>query len=260
MEVYRVEKKEKKIHWKLPFFLLLLGLIVIGSVHLLIYADFAKVKEVTIEGNRALNRNILLSMLESEIIRSAKWRALLGSGNLAFWLGVNQGGITERLPMLASLKINTDLWQQKVALTVKERKLKGVWCLADKNCFVFDEEGVAYMNSPLVEGSLILKVVDGNERAMSLGQSVLPNQVWFNNFMAVIDVLKGEKGGFREVKIRDLEFQEWEVKLSPGLKLIFSLNNVQPDFKEIIGNLRRQLDFNKLEYIDFRIPNKVYYR
>lgn len=237
-----------------------MGLVLIGLSYLAVYSDFAKVKEIKVEGARITNEEVLLASLASEIIESDRWRALFGTDNLVFWLGAEPAEILKRMPLLADLKINTDLWQQKIKLEVGERKLEGVWCLAEDGCFVFDKDGIAFRNAPYLEGALILKIIDENKRAIQLGAPLLPDSSWFNNLLTAVKGIKDGELAAAEIKVKSLELREWEVKLPSGLVLKFSLEHVPADLSQVIGNLKNELDFSKLQYVDFRVPNRVYYK
>lgn len=242
----------------MPVFLLLAGSAITGLAYLAFYSDFVKVRDVEIVGNKVLADSALLSLVESEIIKKDKWRSLFGTDNFIFWWGVSQEEIFQRLPLLANLEINTTPLEREIVITVAERKLRGVWCLADGSCLVFDNEGIVFANAPRIEGTLILKVTDENHRTLRLGEAVLPQPLWFDNLMNFLDGLGNEV--ILAVRIKSLELREGVVELAAGPDLHFSLESIPPELPNVLENLKRETNFSGLESVDFRVPNKIYYR
>lgn len=259
MEPFRLEKKERKFYWRWFLFFLLFGLVLMAIFYFFLYADFLKVKEVKVIGLRSLPERNFVTLLESEIIAEDRWRAFFGSENIIFWLAVSEK-IAERLPALSALQIKTDLLSRKVNLLAEERRLAGLWCLPARGCFVFDEKGIAFSRAPLAEGGLILKVTDESGREIQVGEKLLPEPVWFENFMSVLKDLKEAKWIIAAVRVKDLALREWEVVSEAGPVFQFNFDVVPIDFRSVLVNLKKELDLSRLGYVDFRVPNKIYYR
>lgn len=260
-EIYEFKHQKKKASWRLPIILLIVGLFLIGVSYFLLYSKFMKVNEFKIEGISTIDKNTLFGLLAAEVIRGESWRAFFGQDNLIFWLGVKNDSLKEKIPLLADLKLKTNLWEQRVEISVLERQFKGIWCLVkSQQCFIFDKEGVVFNVAPLAEGNLLLKVNDESNRSINLGQLVLPDFSWFEKMFIVLDMIKKEEMLPADIRIKDINLREWEAAIFNGPRFIFSFESIPENLSEIIKSLKNQLNFSKLYYIDFRIPGRIYYR
>ncbi len=257
---YRV-KKERKINWKIPLLIGLFSFSLMALIYFVLNSPWLKVKEINIQNPLFGDKEFSFTSLSSKVIELNKWRALLGPDHLIFWLGIDQEKILNSLPYLVDLKIKVDLWRQKLNISFQERKLEGVLCLVyNGQCFAFDKNGVIFKNVPKFEGYLILKVFDENLRAILIGYSLLPEKDWLKNFQEIISEVKESDLKIKEIRIKSFGLREWEIILASGLILKMSFENRPQNLKEIIHRLSQQVDFNQLEYIDFRIPNRLYYK
>jgi len=260
-EIYEFKREKKKIRWKLLVILFIVGLLLISFFYFLFYSGFVKVNEFKVEGIRTIDRNILFGLLTAEIIKNQSWRAFFGQDNLIFWLGIKDDLVKEKIPLLADLKLKINFWEQKVEVIVSERQFKGIWCFVkNRQCFIFDKEGVAFSLAPKAEGNLLLKINDENERIINLGQLVLTESGWFKTMFEVIGVFRKENMSIESIWVKDSALREWEIVVAEGPRFIFSFEHMPEDLAEIIKNLKNQLNFSKLYYIDFRIPGRIYYK
>ena len=252
------KRKSRLKLWPWLLGLFLLGLLVIGSLYLVLYSDILKVKSIKVEGADIIYQSSLLRSLIPEIIAKSKLKGWLGPENLLFW-GNQSLKSVRNLATLKMIKIKTDLFQKKADIQFEERKLKGIWCLVSFECYGFDGEGIVFIKAPEPEGVLILKIDDENQRQIVIGHSVF-NDLWFKNILVTLRDLDESGWEAVSVRVRDLKLEEWEMKTPAGLAIYFSLNFVPEDLGSIMKNLKDRLSINKLTYLDFRVPSRIYYK
>jgi len=87
---------------------------------------------------------------------------------------------------------------------------------------------------------------------------------------SVFDVLKASGIAPKEIRLNDLTLQEIEVDTYAGLpteasaktgpKLYFSLRFPSSNYLPVIQKFLSKPDFGKLQYLDFRVENRAYYK
>jgi hypothetical protein len=235
--------------------------LLIGASYFFLYSGFLKVNEFKVEGTRAVDKNTLFALFASEIIKNQSWRALFGQDNLIFWLGAKSASVKERIPLLAELALRTNIWEQRVEVNARERQFNGIWCFSERRqCFVFDKDGVTFSLAPTAEGALLLKITDESERSINLGQSVLPERGWLAGVFTILEIIKKEGMAIADIRVKELGLREWEIVIAGGPRLIFNFEYMSGNLAEILKNLRGQLNFSKLQYIDLRVPGRIYYK
>ena len=163
------------------------------------------------------------------------------------------------MPLFARADLSVNFKERKVLIEVKERRLAGILCLNENKCYGFDKDGVLFKENLDAEGTLILKINDENERKIILGQSVLADQE-FKNLMRAVGILKDKKFPLIEAQIKPNILREWVAIAPSDFKIYFSMDFVPDNFDIVYENMAKRIDFNDITYIDFRIPNRIYYK
>jgi len=265
-QAHAIFKKRKESIVRFKFFVItggvfLFGVFLIGFSYILIYSNFFKVKNIAISGNTFMPREELISaLIQLNFNKGFKWLSWLGPDNILFWKAAE--GIDNKLDKLvkvASVTVSTDLWRKEVKLQVIERKLFGIWCVI-QDCYGFDENGVIFIKTPSIEGALYLRIDDLNNRPLLLGQPVLPNARWFQNLITSLKILKNQSLIPVKIIVDNLELREWQIKMASGTYFYFSLEFVPDNLSGILKSLSSKVDFNQLTAVDFRVPNRIYYK
>lgn len=143
------------------------------------------------------------------------------------------------------------------------------------SCWWFDDEGVIFKRALSAEGSLIITVNDYSQSGLGLNSKILPQSL-IANALSVFRVLRASNLNIKEIRLRDLSLQELEVDTYPstpldtardkslwagiGPKIYFSLRFPADNNLAVIENFAVKPGFNKLQYLDFRVENRVYYK
>ncbi len=253
------KKRSRFWFWLLIFFLAVL--LLIASLYFFIFSSFFKVQAVEINTSEHIDKDILFSAIIAQMTDDYEWRSWLGVESILFWqFGKHPVVKSETLPYFKDLSLEVDLSSKKVIIHAKERKAIGVFCLQEEQCFVFDDEGVLFSKSPNVEGSLILKIKDENQKDIVLGEPILSDSLWVNNLLQTLQIIQASGLKIKEVRIKDKIIQEWEVLTFSGAILIFNLNFMPNNLADIFTNLHKKVDISKINYIDFRVPSRIYYK
>ncbi|PIR44181.1 hypothetical protein COV23_01340 [Candidatus Wolfebacteria bacterium CG10_big_fil_rev_8_21_14_0_10_31_9] len=239
----------------------------------------------------------IISNLKDYFPKQSKIYSLLGPDNILVWgADIEEFLITH--PQLSELKINTHYFGRIVSIEVKERKKYGLWCqdleetgngeqlignnefnnstsssfISDieissvgifsadnQKCYWFDDTGMAFSESPVIESELFKKVSDFSGQEIKLGEKVMPEK-FFENLKKIFKIIDVSVINSNTIKIKDMSLQEVEVDSLADPKLLFSLNN-NPEFSlSAIDSLKKSGKWEKLNYIDFRVENRAYYK
>ncbi len=238
------------------------GLVLILFFAFLVRAPLFRVRQVEISGNEETGREEVISFLESEVLKGGGWRTYLGASHLLAWPDSIPAESLADLPMLKRVTIVKDWLNKKVSITVEERKVFGIWCqdTEDTRCFWFDEDGTLLSPSPQVSGSLILMVRDASGAELSAGSKMLP-AAEISNAFSVFRVLRESGVGVREIRVEDRSLAEMKVRLENGPALYFSLRFPADNALAVLRSLDSQSsEFMGIQYIDFRVENRAYYK
>jgi cell division septal protein FtsQ len=262
-EIYIHEEKtlRSKI-WKiLKFFLigLVFNALIIFGLYLLIYSPIFQIQEIKLSGNERTSNQEVNSALIVNLFNNSFIKKILGKDNILIWpnnLEPNFAGFYN----IKNLSIKKDFLNRKIEVSVNERKPIGLWCLNQQNkCYWFDDDGILFEKGMASEGGLILKVLDDSNRNLGLGGKILKDN-FLKVFFEIINKLKAAELNIFEIQIKDLNLEEITVKTLNGPNIYFSLRFLPPEIKPIIDNFKNQNIFDKLNYIDFRVENRVYYK
>lgn len=229
-----------------------------GLLYLVLYSGVFNVQSIEVQGAELYNEDFLKGALVREAVVKEKILGFLGSDNRLFWL-LGDFDDVSNLPAIEEVSLTASIVETTVTVKVKEKEMFGIFCKTEDGCFAFDDEGFLFSKAPYVSGSLILRIDDKDKKPVVLGNRFLPEN-WTNNIFKTVEELK--KSGFIPVflETRAEPLREWSVYLPSGLEIQFDLSFVPKDFTETLGHIQEKENFNKLNYIDLRVPGRVYYK
>ena len=164
-------------------------------------------------------------------------------------------------PILTDINIEKRPFQTLI-INFEKRIPIGIWC--NNNCYYFDKEGIVFQETPQTEGSLILKVEDTNKNAVALGEHVLNEKQL--NFMTIFNnkMIENNKIQVIEFKmasstnssnIEAITNYGWSIYLDQNQNPALAANNLIATLNETIKD-----KLSTLQYIDLRIPSRVFYK
>lgn len=252
------EKRKRRILRNVIFVVLGMLFIADGVGYLILRTRFFRTSNIEVVGNKEISSQDVLTAVKAQIFENNYLKYVFGFGHLMIW-PEEFGDINKLIPKLKTVKVDKSYIDRKIVLRVEERESYGVWCVEKEveKCFSFDKEGIIFSRGMPSEGSLIHNVRDYSERQLGILLRVLPEEK-FNYLKEIFDVVEQAGLSYKFFEIQDLKKEEVEVVGTSGPSIYFSLR-FSPVFaltalRGIGGS------FNKLQYIDFRVENKAYYK
>ena len=263
------EKKEKKapnpVFSKIIFRFVLL--IFLGTViYILFFSPFLEIKKISLEGISELNYDDVYGKINELLVKkefgfiSMNNFILLPSDKIKSELENNFKKISE-------VKIEK-IFPDSIKIEITERKALLMWCSGGP-CYIIDENGYAFagvdFESEEIKQNNLLSIVDDSGKSVTIGDKILTSD-YIGFVISLKDELDRETGikitneyetGFRTA-------EEARVKTEDGWGIFFSTNmpmsvSIQT-LKTFLEKEMKDKDISKLEYIDLRAENRVYYK
>lgn len=293
-------RKRRRAYFVFISVFLAVYFLLLAACWLVLKSPFFRVSSVVISGNKAVASSSIKDLLFSRVLRGKSLNALLGFGNILIWPKELDSADLVFLPQIKTLGIEKNLGDRKVTVTVEEREPYGIWCLmartdasstqtgadnsqtnpesqrgsalsqrepASDSCWWFDDEGFIFKRAPAAEGSSLVVVDDYSQDKLGLNFKVLPPE-FIPNLFSIFRVLGASNLNVKGVELNNLALQELEVLTYPstplgasdGPKLYFSLRFPADYTLQVIESFYAKPGFGKLQYLDFRVENRVYYK
>lgn len=231
----------------------------IGGIYFFIYTPFFKVNSIKIQTNEAQKERVL-SALITDIAGNHKFLSVLGPDHIFFWKFGSEATASISVPEIKNVSVETALFKKEISIQTEERRIKYIACGTNYECFRMDEEGIVFKEAPNMEGFLIMKIVDENNVIPIFGKPIVQNETWKKNLFFVMETLRKNNMPVREIRIKEYALREYEAILDSGVSLKFDFEVVPKNFDGILENLSKTISINNVGYIDFRVPNKIFYK
>ncbi len=244
----------------------IVGLGIIGIVWVVRYAPIFDVKHIVVEGNAYVSSDAILAVARTFALGSF-WGKLLGIERIFAWPEGKEARLAF-LPAVAEFTLSRSFRSQTVYIVVKERVPRGIWCLIQtRGCWWFDSKGILFARTLDGEGGLLNTVHDYSGRTLGVGMPVLQDSL-MANLLTIFEVLRANGVPSQEVRLENQESEEVQVITYNGPRLYFSLRfplgRGAQVMKEIFSDTRSSSGgfppLKNLEYVDFRVENRVYYK
>ena len=244
-------------------FLKILAIVVVTIVfcglflYAVFHADFLAVREFKVAGLRVIPQEVFLEAMKLE--SASHSLGILGTDRIFNWRsGEEQILVGANDPYLADVKTEVDWLKRTVNFLATEKKTSFIWC-KQESCFVTDEMGKAFAAAPAYKGHLITEIRDERAGGLEAGFEVFKDVGWWEVFKQQVSEIKSFTG-LVGVKILAEETREWQAFLPGGGVLKFSLDNPPEDLASVLSRLSKDVDLKKMEYADFRVPGRVYFK
>lgn len=255
-------KKRRKSFLLIVFFA---GAIIFATiiVWMLYLSPFARLEKIIVVGNKELATSDIEPVLVSIASQTFDGH-LFGFHALLAWPRELSSPSLRFLPGVEHISFEKHWGDHAIVAQVVERIPYGIWCSVDQAdaaqaCWWFDVTGFIFKRSLATEGQFISVVNDTSKRPLGLGFTVLPARL-FANLLTVFDALKQSGVSRDDVRLTDLSLEEVTVVSRSGPKLYYSLRFPATNTVSVVRDLRKSVGFRNLEYIDFRVENRAYYR
>lgn len=242
------------------------GLFLIAITWIFLRSPIVRLRSLEIDGNRQMSDRDVMILLQSRVFKMPSMR-FLGFRNLIAWPEEVSAEDLKLFPGVKSVSIEKKYSEGKITVRVVERETYGIWCFMNYDfprCVWFDLEGVALERAPFAEGSLITQVSDFAQDSPRLNARVIPAK-FIPPLFSIFRVL--EESGLRvlAIHLKNLDLQELSVITAEGPRLLFSLRFPAENTLGVLRSLRAETSpgakpFRELEYVDFRVEHRAYYK
>ncbi|EKE11064.1 MAG: hypothetical protein ACD_15C00143G0002 [uncultured bacterium] len=266
-----VSKKEENFRWLRSvyriFFYFLTAVFFAVAFYAIFFSPFLAIEQISITGTKKLDFSAVSEAAES--VYGGKYLGILPKRNfLLFPKKAVAKKLTDDFKRISKVEIEKH-FPQRVTITISERESLLLWCDNSGECFIVDENGLAYQNvkpdsKEVLENDLV-RIVSQEDRKVFEEEKLFDGEkVKF--LLNVRDVIrKGssvELTGEARVKSRIAE--EVVLKSSEGWEIYVSTAFPLEKSSKMLGLfLQKQLspeDRSKLEYVDLRVENRIYYK
>ncbi len=247
--VLHVKTPKKGGAWRLWFLLLIFLLLLGGSVYLLFFSDYFRVKEVVLEG--------ATEEMETEINEMLTWET---DYMIMFDANTFSSSLLNRWEELADVKV-TKVWPCKLEVLLIAEVPKLVWN-SDTKLFLINSAGIVL--GRIEEDERLAKyndlsVVDDLSRLyFEDGDKVVSR-----DFIFFVDSVKSDLENSIKKEVEAFEVVETtfelRVKMREGYSIYFdALRDPQTQVEKLNIFFKGGLFVN--EYVDLRVPGRVYYK
>lgn len=259
--------QDKKVpnFFRLIFYFLSLSFLGV-AVYVLFFSPFLKINRIALEGIQELEYQDVLDDINSFL--KGRYFGVIPRNNIILVspkiIGKHLTGRFKKIRQAEIKKIFPDALEIKI----QERKSLLVLCSGGP-CYIVDEKGYAFngvdLESSQVKENNLIKIVDLNAKLVDLEQKVL-DESYVRFALDLKDKLAKDAGieifdeGYTNPRISgDIQVKTregWDIYFNTAAPLDKSIKNLKI-FLEENKNFREN---NKLEYIDLRVKNKIYYK
>jgi hypothetical protein len=288
-----ISDRKRKRKRRRAYLFTALGLVVLYGIFfsaqwLVLRSPVFRVDHVVVQGNNAVSSTDVIALAEASALPGYDiFRSALTFNNMLLWPASIPQSELQLIPQLASASISKDFFSHTITITVTERAPFGIWCFSalpgggaasasataatstslavaiatDTNtpCYWFDNTGTIFEKAGETQGDLVYTVYDKAQSPRGLNQKVLSDE-FLPNFISIIDVLRASGLSVQAIELNDLSLEEVDVKTANGPTIYFSLQFPADEYLPVIQKLMLQSNFGKLQYVDCRTENRLFYK
>ncbi|MFH1392885.1 MAG: FtsQ-type POTRA domain-containing protein [Patescibacteria group bacterium] len=218
-------------------------------------SPFFKITKIKLPENNIVTANDIRKIMTDS--------APLNLGENLFILSKNnvKATLTAAFPAITGINVEKELFNG-LTVSFEKRIPVGIWC-GKNNCFYFDKEGIIFKEAPLTEGGLILKIEDSGNKEISLGDKAINTEqlkfiMDFNNKLlenSQLKITEFKIGPSADFDLMAVTALGWLIYLDQNQNPASAASNLFTILNEVIKN-----KISSLEYIDLRIPTRIFYK
>jgi len=263
------EKKEKKVSnsvFSRIIFRFILLVFMGATAYILFFSSFLEIKRISLEGISELKYEDVYMKISEKL--SGEYLHFIPKNNLILISRSKIGKeVSDSFKKISNVEVKK-IFPDGIAIKIVERKALLVWCSAGP-CYIIDENGYAYtwtdFESDEIKQNNLLSIIDNSGKPVTVGEKVLDEE-YMKFVIALRDELDKETGIkiSNEYHVGSRIAEEVRVRAEEGWEIFFStslpMENSIQTFKTFLEKEMMDKDKSKLEYIDLRAENKVYYK
>ena len=261
----KLRKKRRRV-----FFIKMFSLLVLAGLSggLFIYAfntDSFKIQNVLVTGGQEFINKEVGEYAMKNILAGSYFGMLPKQNILIYPKGVIRKEIKSHFPRIEDISFELDPFKKQVLnISIKERQESGVWCRNTGeylDCYFIDKNGYVFAPAPTYSEGVVFSY-SGGIQGDPIGQNFV-DAIKFAELNRFIDVIKNsDEVGFEPVVLEYTNPGEYKLLFEGGGYVLFSdsygLAYAYDNFVLVIN--KKGITPGNLDYLDLRIPNKVFYK
>ncbi|OGG58372.1 hypothetical protein A3C86_04305 [Candidatus Kaiserbacteria bacterium RIFCSPHIGHO2_02_FULL_49_16] len=252
--------RRRKLRAMLALLILIFAAGAIYGISEFSYLPRYSINKITVEGMSSISPRLVKAFVETKLNNGTY--SIISRGNIFLYPKTEIAkGISEYFPKILNAQISREsLLARAITVSITERKMFALWCSDKAECFKMDDTGFVFAVATISSAGQI--VFSGGLAASTtpIGQTFLPEQ--FADVLALLSRLKEE--GFSATSVSVEDEQDFSVSLSKGfdVRATFSqdANTIARNLQTVLLSESLQGKEDKIEYIDLRFGNRVYYK
>ncbi len=242
--------------------LLMLGGVAGGIFYALFFSGWMAITDVAVSQQSFVNNDEIKQQVAAYLNEKKWW--IVSRANNIFLANTKslRALLLEKFPVFKEVSIRKKYFHGLI-ISAMSREAVGIWCWPkQKQCFYFDRGGVIFDRANDSSGTIFLIVHDGAGEVRKMGEAVAEQTImeWIFQLRQKLDQTKI---GLAHVVLPNEQFRV-NVKTTEGWEAYFSTNDaLEPQIKALSFFLANKVSFeqrSQLQYIDVRIPQRVYFR
>ena len=235
-------------------------------VYIFLFSGFISFSDVRLQGNHKINDSDLMTVINDKL--SAKYFNLI-SANSYFFVSSEELAkkLSKQFKLIEAVKVDK-VFPSRLNVEIKERIVSMAFCKKE-DCYLIDENGRVFSRlsdsqDQIDQADLIFLYDEGSNEISIQNIFFEPSEVEFIG--KVRSLVKSEIGLATDKTITtpSLVSREYHLRTSEGWDIYFNSEfGIQKEMDMLKVVLEKQIskeDRTKIQYIDLRTENKVYYK
>lgn len=259
------EKKRNPLILRIIFDILLIAFAGI-SVYVLFFSSYLKINRLILEGIQELDYESVVAQINSNL-EGQYFKAIPHNNFILFSERRLKRDLKDKFKKIESVEAKKK-FPDTIMVKITERKALMLWCSFGP-CYIVDEKGFAYseadFESPEIKENNLIRLADVSAQPVNLGEKVLdPEYIQFvlsikEKIREALDIEISEEYFTKSAVAQEVQVKTnegWDTYFNSQLPISQSIETLKIFLDEKMNGIER----GKLEYVDLRIGNKVYYK
>jgi cell division septal protein FtsQ len=248
----------------LTFFLFAMS---VGGLSYVSHLDSLELRNISVSGTNMLSATAVRGVVDEQL--SGRVSGIFSKRNVLLYpKSAIEAHLQEKFPALASAELESaGITSGDLLVSIQEREAFALWCagMLESSCFAIDTTGFVFASAfqaQALDAGLLVFRGSLATTTDTIGAHVLPGE--FQNVMSTIDALSRVVPGPASVHI---ENEKISLRYPSGLLVHFTTERSNNP-EVLAANFRIALEsealsgvpHERIEYIDLRFENRLYYR
>jgi hypothetical protein len=237
--------------------------IIAGSLWLVFFSDYLYIEDIYVSGVKTVDVLVLKSVVSLNLAEN-HWRIFPRSHIFFYRTAGLSEALQEQFTRIASVNFSPDIHRRRLNIEITERSPVGFWCASNGECALLAGDGVILEPMGRPEGIGAFVIEDASAAEFSPGTRLMAPE-WilfmkeFSSALAPEILIRSyiiEPESLSAGYIRARTSADWDILLNVEFgQERHTAAVVKTLLEEEIRNR-----INRLEYIDLRIPGRVFYK